>query len=328
MRARPAGPAAGARIDVGDERRHGQRAVPRDREGPSPLSHRHRCGPVLVTTLRNTSGAKLNLALARSRSNTSSADPALPGSFAALSARPDRRLGRRNRRRSPADSPRAQRPGRAAAAVRRRAPTRRLARAHQPRLLRAQNRALLYGPFPHGGLTRGVSDGTLLMSADAAVRELALTRIRATGASVVRIPVDWRYIVSANPPSGFDAATLRPAYASRGSTPPCETPSPPGSNRCWWCPARRTSRKLPTAGPTPTLAAGRPTRPRSKNSPPPRAPLRRLVPRSAAAPGACSRACGCCRPGTSPTSLATSSRSGSPRAGAGAPSRRCSTASC
>ncbi len=82
-----------------------------------------------------------------------------------------------------------------------------------PRFLQAQNHALLYGPFPKGGLTRGISDATLVMSPDAAVRERALVRIRATGASVVRIPVEWRYIVSANPPSRFDAADpASPAY--------------------------------------------------------------------------------------------------------------------
>jgi hypothetical protein len=72
--------------------------------------------------------------------------------------------------------------------------------------VRAQSRALLYGPFPHGGLARGVSDSTLLMSGDAQVRELALARIRATGATVVRIPVDWRYAVNPDPPPGFDAS--------------------------------------------------------------------------------------------------------------------------
>jgi hypothetical protein len=51
------------------------------------------------------------------------------------------------------------------------------------------------------------------MSPDAAVREQALARIRATGASVVRIPVEWRYIVSAHPPAGFDASDpASPAY--------------------------------------------------------------------------------------------------------------------
>lgn len=82
-----------------------------------------------------------------------------------------------------------------------------------PRFARAQNRALLYGPFPRGGLTRGVSDSVLLLSKSAEVRELALGRIRATGASVVRIPVEWRYTVSPDPPMGFDASDpASPAY--------------------------------------------------------------------------------------------------------------------
>jgi hypothetical protein len=79
--------------------------------------------------------------------------------------------------------------------------------------VRAQNHALLYGPFPQGGLTRGISDPTLIMSSEASVREQTLARIRATGASVVRIPVEWRYIVSADPPAGFDASDPgSPAY--------------------------------------------------------------------------------------------------------------------
>jgi hypothetical protein len=46
----------------------------------------------------------------------------------------------------------------------------------------------------------------LLTSPDAAVRAQALSRIRATGATVVRIPVEWRSIVSRDPPVGFDAS--------------------------------------------------------------------------------------------------------------------------
>ncbi len=74
-----------------------------------------------------------------------------------------------------------------------------------PRFVRAQNRALLYGPFPRGGLTRGISDSALLLSDEPEVRKLALSRIRAAGASTVRIPVEWRYTVSSDPPAGFDA---------------------------------------------------------------------------------------------------------------------------
>ncbi|MFI5004781.1 MAG: hypothetical protein ACHQE6_07190 [Solirubrobacterales bacterium] len=51
------------------------------------------------------------------------------------------------------------------------------------------------------------------MSKSAEVRELALRRIRAAGASMVRIPVEWRYTVSPNPPGGFDASDpASPAY--------------------------------------------------------------------------------------------------------------------
>jgi hypothetical protein len=82
-----------------------------------------------------------------------------------------------------------------------------------PSFARSQNHALLYGPFPMGGLARGISDATLIMSPDAAVREQALARIRATGASVARIPVEWRYIVTSPPPVGFDASDpASPAY--------------------------------------------------------------------------------------------------------------------
>jgi hypothetical protein len=73
-------------------------------------------------------------------------------------------------------------------------------------LARRQSRALLYGPFPRGGLARGVSDGTLLLDADGGVRALALERIKETGSSVVRIPVDWHSTVTAEPTAGFQAS--------------------------------------------------------------------------------------------------------------------------
>lgn len=81
------------------------------------------------------------------------------------------------------------------------------------RWARAQNQALLYGPFPRDGLTRAISDGTLLLSEHAQARAGALTRIAATGARVVRIPVNWREVVSATPPADFDARDpASPAY--------------------------------------------------------------------------------------------------------------------
>lgn len=70
---------------------------------------------------------------------------------------------------------------------------------------RAQDHALLDGPFPHAGLVRGISDGTALLGEDSQARGLALGRIRDTGATTVRIPVDWRDVVSDAPPPGFDA---------------------------------------------------------------------------------------------------------------------------
>lgn len=80
----------------------------------------------------------------------------------------------------------------------------------------AQDRALLYGPFPRGGLLRGISDGGLLLDEDRRVRETALGLIRATGASVVRIPVTWSELVAASVPAGFDARDpARPQYRFR-----------------------------------------------------------------------------------------------------------------
>ena len=82
-----------------------------------------------------------------------------------------------------------------------------------PRWARAQDQALLYGPFPRDGLTRAISDGVLLLSEHAQVRAGALTRIAATGARMVRIPVNWREVVSATPPADFDARDpASPAY--------------------------------------------------------------------------------------------------------------------
>jgi hypothetical protein len=82
-----------------------------------------------------------------------------------------------------------------------------------PSFARAQNRALLYGPFPREGLVRGVSDGDLMLSENAEVRTQTMDRTRALGASVARIPVDWRNVVEADPPAGFQARDpASPAY--------------------------------------------------------------------------------------------------------------------
>jgi hypothetical protein len=82
-----------------------------------------------------------------------------------------------------------------------------------PSLQRAQNRALLYGPFPRGGLVRGVSDGVPMLSENAGVRALTMSRIKALGGSIARIPVDWRNVIDAAPPPGFQASDpASPAY--------------------------------------------------------------------------------------------------------------------
>jgi hypothetical protein len=59
---------------------------------------------------------------------------------------------------------------------------------------------------------RGVSDG-LLLSEHEQVRAGALSLMRAAGARVARIPVDWRDVVDASPPAGFQAGDpASPAY--------------------------------------------------------------------------------------------------------------------
>ena len=50
---------------------------------------------------------------------------------------------------------------------------------------------------------RAVSDGGLFLDEHEEVRELAMARIRQTGATTVRIPVNWSDVVSADPPAGF-----------------------------------------------------------------------------------------------------------------------------
>ncbi|MCW3065855.1 MAG: hypothetical protein JWN32_3027, partial [Solirubrobacterales bacterium] len=68
------------------------------------------------------------------------------------------------------------------------------------------------GPFPRGGLARGISDGRALLK-DPAVRRLTVERARAAGASVIRIPVNWSSRVLADPPAGFDPTDpASPAY--------------------------------------------------------------------------------------------------------------------
>jgi hypothetical protein len=77
----------------------------------------------------------------------------------------------------------------------------------------AQDRALEHGPFPHAGLRRGVSDGALVLNPSASVRALAFARIRQAGATIVRIPVDWRATVQPLPAARADLRDpASPAY--------------------------------------------------------------------------------------------------------------------
>jgi hypothetical protein len=62
---------------------------------------------------------------------------------------------------------------------------------------------MLHGPFPSGGLARGISDVGLAPGAGAAAGALALERARDAGAQIVRIRADWRAIVAAQPGAGF-----------------------------------------------------------------------------------------------------------------------------
>jgi hypothetical protein len=79
--------------------------------------------------------------------------------------------------------------------------------------VQVQDDALLHGPFPGGGLMRGTSDGGLMLSEDPAIRALAMAKSRVAGAGVVRIPVNWRNLVQAAPPTGFQASDpASPAY--------------------------------------------------------------------------------------------------------------------
>jgi hypothetical protein len=92
--------------------------------------------------------------------------------------------------------------------------------ATNAQLTRAQDHALLDGPFPAGGLVRGVSDGALFLAPEESIRGLALAKARAAGASVVRIQLNWASLVAAaasttfTPSPGTAAATVAPAPPS------------------------------------------------------------------------------------------------------------------
>ena len=94
---------------------------------------------------------------------------------------------------------------------------------------------------------RGVSEGTLLLDESSQVRELALSRIRDTGATTVRIPVDWRDFVAADPPAELRRARpgepgLPVRRTRRGRA---ERRGGRASNRCWWSPTRPAFAEAP-----------------------------------------------------------------------------------
>jgi hypothetical protein len=80
--------------------------------------------------------------------------------------------------------------------------------------VKEQDRALARGPFPSRSLVRAISDGLQLSSQNATVRALALARVRASGARLVRIPVDWDSVLVHGTAVTFDATDpSSPAYS-------------------------------------------------------------------------------------------------------------------
>ena len=77
--------------------------------------------------------------------------------------------------------------------------------ATNPAIALEQDRVLLDGPFPRHGLTRGISDGTLMLDANPQQRTEADTLAATTGAQVARIPVNWAHIAPVDPAPGFRA---------------------------------------------------------------------------------------------------------------------------
>jgi len=74
-----------------------------------------------------------------------------------------------------------------------------------PAIVRTQDRTMVEGPFPAGGLRLGISDGRLFESSNGAARAAAFALARASGASIARISVDWRSVAPVAPAAGFDA---------------------------------------------------------------------------------------------------------------------------
>ena len=215
---------------------------------------------------------------------------------------------------------------------RRRAARGPLAGSHQPSARAGTEPALLDGPFPR----RWARPRRLRRRAAARVRTRRPApwrslSCRQTGASVVRIPVDWRETVAPDPPAGFDAArpgrappTISPARRS-GQSAAAGRPAA-DARRLPRAAVRRSARALAVrVSRRPGRRARRALR-RVRGSA--RAPLRRQLSRPARAGPHAARGEATSRPGTSRTWPATWSPSGWSRTGAGAPSRRCSTASC
>jgi hypothetical protein len=89
-----------------------------------------------------------------------------------------------------------------------------------PQIAAAQDRMLLAGPFPHGGLERGISDGGLFLNGDPTVRGLAMARTRATGAAVVRIPINWASLISAPGSGGAPSSGEAPSFGDFDASDP------------------------------------------------------------------------------------------------------------
>lgn len=117
-----------------------------------------------------------------------------------------------------------------------------------PLLVRAQDRLLRSGPFPTGGLARGISDGALFESNDAEVRSLALADTRATGAAVVRIPINWASLVKVSA-----RAVAARAPSSDADGPPGFDPTDPASAMYEFTQLDAALRSAVSAGLTPLL---------------------------------------------------------------------------
>ena len=134
-------------------------------------------------------------------------------------------------------------------------------------LQQAQNHALLYGPFPQGGLVRGVSDGVPMLSEDTSVRALTMSRIKALGGTIARIPVDWRNTVEVAPPPGFQASDpASPSYRFVRLDAAVRSAAAAGLRPLLVVSHAPAFAEAPLRGPTPIAVAGRPVRLPSNSS--------------------------------------------------------------